>query len=119
MFKGSVIILFCLFGVIINIRNKIQVNKIEEKISESNNRWVLKLSEVAKRDQCWKNPHLPYWSKTKYAGDSNLPDTSLKKSGSYPMIFFKFNKDHKIVDKESEEIIESKIKIFYLFILYL
>lgn len=67
---------------------------------------------VCRRDRSWNNPNLPLWSKLKYAGDPNLPDTSQSVVRSYPMFFFEFNENHQIIDKASRKILGGIILFF-------
>lgn len=75
-------------------------NRIVGEIHRINN---IKTEE---RDPSWKNPNLPFWTQIKYAGDCDFPSTDLKKIRSYPMNFFEFNSQNKIIDKETGKVLE-------------
>ncbi len=107
----KLVLLICLFGISMgnliqkmesiscslkNMQDKLDDDD-DDKCSFSQNKFT-----VEGRDRSWKNPNLPFWSKLKYAGDSQLPDTSQKLSRSYPMFFFAFDENNNLIDKESE-----------------
>lgn len=57
------------------------------------------------RGKDWKNPDLPFWSNLKYAGDKNLPTQSLRKIRSFPMNYFEFDENNRILEKGSKALL--------------